>query len=208
MILGLKLILVALIGYLLGSINTSILVGRFYGIDVRNYGSGNAGATNTLRILGKKAAILVSVGDMLKGIISALIGLWIINDIEGIGQLGVMAGGAAAIIGHNWPLYFKFKGGKGILTTFSVALMMDWRIALVLMGIFIIVVAITRYVALGSIIGCALFPVISIIPVFDKSFVFTLFALIVGLLGITRHHANIKRILEGIEPKLGGRGVG
>ncbi len=208
MILALKLVFVALVGYLLGSANTSIIVGRFYGVDVRKHGSGNAGMTNTLRTLGKTAAILVTIGDILKGIISCLIGMYLVGEVPGIGYLGLMVGGITAILGHNWPVYFGFKGGKGILTTFSVILMMNWKIGLVLFGVFLIIVAITRYVSLGSIIGAALFPVVSLIPVFNETYVFALFALILGLMAIIRHKANIKRILEGTESKLGQKKTG
>jgi glycerol-3-phosphate acyltransferase PlsY len=203
--LTIKLIMVGVIGYLLGSANTSIIVGKFYGLDVRNHGSGNAGATNTLRTLGKTAAAIVSIGDVLKGIIACLIGLFIIGNIEGIGALGLMVGGIAAILGHNWPIYFGFKGGKGIFTSFSVVLMMDWKIGLMLLGVFIIVVAITKYVSLGSIIGSGLFPIVSAIPSFNKSPVFIIFAAILAFLAIYRHRSNILRIINGTESKLGSK---
>lgn len=205
MVLVLKLILVGVLGYLLGSINTSLIVGKFYGIDVRKHGSGNAGATNTLRTLGKKAAILVTIGDLLKGIISCLLGTWLIGNVDNVGNLGLMIGGIAAIIGHNWPLYFGFKGGKGVLTTLAVVMMMDWRIGLILLGVFIIIVAFTRYVSLGSIVGSALFPIIALIPVFGRSKVFVVFAAFLGLLIIMRHSSNIERIFKGTESKLGAK---
>lgn len=193
----LKAVLTAVIGYLLGSANTSLIVGKFYGVDVRKHGSGNAGATNTLRTLGKTAAILVTVGDILKGIVSCLIGLYIAGDV------GVMAGGVAAVIGHNWPVYFGFKGGKGIFTSFAVILMMDWRIGLVLLGVFAVVLALTRYVSLGSIIGSALFPVVAWI--FGKKIEFILFSLVIAVLAVVRHRANIRRILDGTESKFGSK---
>lgn len=201
----LELIIVAIIGYLLGSANTSIIVGRFYGIDVRKHGSGNAGATNTLRTLGKKAAILVGLGDVLKGVISCLIGLYIVGEVKGIGNLGLMLGGISAIVGHNWPVYFGFKGGKGIFTSFAVVLMMDWRIGLLLFGVFLIAVALTRYISLGSILASGLFPLVSAIPVFKKSYIFVAFALGVGLLAIVRHRSNIVRIVKGTESKFGAK---
>lgn len=188
-----RLILAAVLGYLLGSMNTSIIVGKFYGIDVRNHGSGNAGATNTLRTLGKKAAIFVSLGDVLKGIIACIIGLLLAGDT------GLMAGGAAAVIGHNWPLYFGFKGGKGIFTTFAVVLMMDWKMGILLLGIFIVVVSITKFISLGSIIGSGMFPIVALF--FKKPLNFIVFAALIGVLAIIRHSANIKRILGGTESK-------
>lgn len=203
--LTVNLILVGVIGYLLGSANASLIVGKFYGVDVRNHGSGNAGATNTLRTLGKTAAAIVSLSDVLKGVIACLIGLFLIGEIEGIGTLGLMVGGITAIIGHNWPVFFRFKGGKGIFTSFAVVLMMDWKIGLMLLGVFIIVVALTKYVSLGSIIGSGLFPIVSAIPSFNKSLVFIVFAAILAFLAIYRHRSNIQRIINGTESKLGSK---
>lgn len=188
-------IFAGVVGYLLGSANSALIVGKFYGVDIRQHGSGNAGATNALRTLGKKAALFVLIGDLAKGIISYLIGYYL------AGGLGALAGGTAAILGHNWPLYFKFKGGKGVLTSLAVVLMMDWRIALIILGIFIVIVALTRYVSLGSIIGAALFPIISLL--LNKETKFVVFALAIGLLVIFRHRANIERILKGNESRLG-----
>lgn len=199
------LILTGVIGYLVGSLNTSIIVGKFYGIDVRQHGSGNAGATNTLRTLGKAAAAIVGVGDILKGVLSCVIGIFLIGDVEGIGYLGLMVGGIAAIIGHNWPVYFGFKGGKGIFTSLSVVLMMDWKIGLSLLGVFIIIVLITRYVSLGSIIASGLFPILSAVPAMNKSLTFIVFAAILAILAIYRHKANITRLLAGTESKLGAK---
>lgn len=201
----LKLVLVAVIGYLLGSANTSLIVGKFYGVDVRKHGSGNAGATNTLRTLGKKAAILAGLGDVLKGVTACLIGLFLIGDLKDIGKLGVMLGGISAIIGHNWPVYFGFKGGKGIFTSFAVVLMMDWKIGLILFGLFIVVVTLTRYISLGSILASGLFPIVSILPVFKKSYIFISFALVLGMLAVIRHRANIVRLIKGTESKFGAK---
>lgn len=192
-----KLVLAGMIGYLLGSVNTSLVIGKIYGIDVRKHGSGNAGATNTLRTLGKPAAAMVGVGDVLKGVISCLIGSWIAGDI------GLMLGGIGSIAGHNWPLYFGFKGGKGIFTSFAVVLMMDWKAGLILLGIFIVIVAVTRYVSLGSIVAAALFPVSGL--VFKKGTEFTAFAVLLAALAIYRHHANIGRLIKGTEAKIGSK---
>lgn len=202
-ILVLKLALVCIAGYLLGSANTSLIVGKFYGVDVRKHGSGNAGTTNTLRTLGKLAALFVIIGDLLKGVLSYLIGYFLIGNIAGIGFLGGMAGGIFAIMGHNWPVYFGFKGGKGILTSFSVVMMMDWKIGLMLFGVFLVIVAITRYVSLGSMVASALFPVAG--AVFGKSMVFVIFALVIAILAVCRHRSNIKRLVGGTETKLGAK---
>jgi acyl phosphate:glycerol-3-phosphate acyltransferase len=201
----LELVLVAVIGYLLGSVNASIVVGKFYGVDVRNHGSGNAGATNTLRTLGKKAAIFAGLGDVLKGVLACLIGLYLIGEVKDIGNLGLMLGGISAIIGHNWPIYFGFKGGKGIFTSFAVVLMMDWRIGLLLFGLFLIVVAFSKFISLGSILASGLFPIVSAIPIFKKSYIFIIFAVVLGMLAIFRHRSNIVRIINGTESKFGAK---
>lgn len=187
-------VLAGVAGYLLGSANSSLIVGKFYGVDIREHGSGNAGMTNTLRTLGKKAALLVLFGDILKGILSYLIGLAL------AGSVGGMAAGTCAILGHNWPLYFRFKGGKGALTSIAVLFMMNAEIALIILTVFIIIVMITRYVSLGSITGAALFPVLAI--AFGQSTGFVIFAVAIGFLVIFRHRSNIKRILNGTESKL------
>ncbi len=203
---SIKILLVIIIGYLLGSLNTSIIVGKIYGTDIRKHGSGNAGMTNTLRTLGKTAAVLVIFGDILKGVLSYIIGNVIINSIPAsitlsISGIGGMVGGIAAIAGHNWPVYFGFKGGKGILTSFSVVMMMDWKLGLILLGVFVIIVAITRYVSLGSIIACVAFPIGAAIK--GNSPIFIIFAAILSILAIARHNGNIKRLLNGTEHKIG-----
>ena len=202
-VIAAQTVLVAVVGYLLGSINTSLVVGRFYGVDVRKHGSGNAGMTNTLRTLGKLPAVLVIAGDVLKGVLACLIGLFVTGDVKDIGYIGVMAGGISAIIGHNWPLYFGFKGGKGILTSFAVVLMMDWRIGLILFGVFLVVVLLTRYISLGSVTASVLFPLVSLLPVFGQSYIFSLFASVLALMAIYRHRSNIVRIVNGTESKFG-----
>ncbi len=191
----LKVIVSAIIGYLLGSINSSLIIGRFYGVDVRKHGSGNAGVTNTLRTLGKTAALLVLIGDMLKGILSCITGHYI------AGEPGTIIAGAFAIIGHNWPLYFGFKGGKGVLTSFAVVAYIDWKLALLALVAFIIIVSITRYVSLGSIIGAVILPVSTIL--FKRSIEFIIFTIALGLLVIVKHRSNIERLINGTEAKLG-----
>lgn len=206
-----KVFIALLLGYLLGSANTSLIVGKFYGVDVRKHGSGNAGLTNTLRTIGKMAALFVVLGDILKGVLSCLIGYFILKDIQGLSiaavevpwNVGMFFGGLGAIVGHNWPLYFGFKGGKGILTTFSVVMMTAPYIGLTLLGIFIVIVALTRYVSLGSMTGCLLFPVF--IAIFYKNIVFVIFAILLAALAIMRHNQNIVRLLNGTESKLGSK---
>ncbi len=201
-----KLIAVVVIGYLLGSLNTSLIVGKFYGTDVRKHGSGNAGMTNTLRTLGKAAAVMVIAGDILKGVLSYLLGNMLVNSIPetitlDLAGIGGMAAGIAAIAGHNWPVYFGFKGGKGILTSFAVVLMMDWKLGLILLGIFAVIVVITRYVSLGSIIASVAFPIGAALK--GNGIIFVVFSAVLAVLAVARHNANIKRLLSGTESKLG-----
>lgn len=197
-----QLIMAALIGYLLGSLNTSLIVGKFYGVDVRHYGSGNAGMTNTMRTLGKKAALFVLLGDAVKGILAFLAGYYICGG-NPQGYLGGMLAGTAAILGHLWPVFFGFKGGKGVLTTFAVVLMIDWPIALGLLGVFIVILMLTRYVSLGSVIAVFLFPIASL--VFGRSIETVVFAVIIAVLIIIRHQANIQRLLSRTESKFSFR---
>jgi glycerol-3-phosphate acyltransferase PlsY len=205
-----KVVLALLVGYLLGSANTSLIVGKFYGVDVRKHGSGNAGMTNTLRTLGKLPALLVIIGDLLKGILACVVGYYIfksgLNAAEPDGlkehiALGVLAGGTGAVLGHNWPLYFGFKGGKGVLTTFAVILMAAPIQGLILLGIFLVVVALTRYVSLGSITAAAVFPFLT--AFMGKEPEYIVFAVFVALLVILRHGSNITRLIKGTENKLG-----
>lgn len=183
-----------IVGYLLGSFNTSLIIGRFYKTDVRKHGSGNAGMTNTLRTLGKKAALFVIVGDLTKGILAYLAGYYIYG-----GQLGGMLGGTACIIGHIWPAFFGFKGGKGVLTTLAVLLMFDWQIALGLLVVFIIILLLTKYVSLGSIIAAFLFPIAA--AVLGRGTQTMIFSGIIAVLVIFKHHKNISRLLSGTESK-------
>lgn len=191
----LSIILAGIIGYLLGSANSSMIVGKIYGIDIREHGSGNAGTTNVLRVLGKKAALFVLIGDFAKGVAAYWLGFAL------AGNVGAMAGGTAAILGHNWPVYFKFRGGRGVLTSLAVVLMMDWKVALTALGVFVIIVAATRYVSLGSMIAAAFLPISAI--VYNRGIELILFTFVIGLLIIVMHRQNFIRITKGTESKLG-----
>ena len=195
-------ILCAVIGYAVGSVNSSILVGRLYGTDVRTQGSKNAGLTNTLRVLGKKAALMVLAGDILKGVLAVLLGIllrkW--SGESSLGELyGVMAG-TFAVVGHNWPVYFGFKGGKGILTTATVIFMLDWKMGLIVLALFIIIVVVFRYVSLGSVMGSAAVPVVAL--ALGHSVAFICFMIFLAALAIYRHKANLVRLVHGNENKL------
>jgi glycerol-3-phosphate acyltransferase PlsY len=189
----LLLVLCAIIGYLLGSVNSSVIVGRFYKIDIRTKGSGNAGLTNTLRVLGKKAAIFVLLGDILKGVIACLLGLLLVEN-------GMPVAGTFAVVGHNWPVYFGFKGGKGVLTSAAVVFMLDWKIGLIVLGIFIITVALTRFVSLGSILAALAVPIGAFVG--DKGALFIVCTLVLAAMVLFRHRANMVRLWQGRENKL------
>jgi len=201
----LKVFAALALGYLLGSLNTAVIVGRIYGNDIRSHGSKSAGLTNTLRVLGKSAAVFVLAGDILKGIIACFIGLHLgvyAYSGEAMDCVSLLAAGAGAVMGHNWPVYFGFKGGKGALTAAAVLFMLDWVMALICLGFFIAIVALTRYVSLGTICGTMLFVVISFIPIFGYTFYFHLFACLMALTIVFKHKGNIQRLLSGAESKL------
>lgn len=192
-------------GYLLGSLNTAVIVGKIYGKDISSHGSKSAGLTNTLRVLGKSAAVLVLAGDILKGIAACLIGLQIgvyAQSGEARDCISLLAAGAGAVIGHNWPVYFGFKGGKGALTAAAVMFMFNWVMALISLGAFVLIVALTRYVSLGTISASIFFVAISFVPAFGSSIYFQIFAGLMALMIIFKHRENIQRLLSGTENEL------
>ena len=196
-------ILCLLTGYLLGSLNTSVIVGKLYGQDIRSHGSKSAGLTNTLRNLGKKVAIIVLMGDIFKGIFSCLIGVALYTYFhQSNTTIGALAAGTGAVIGHNWPLYFNFKGGKGALTVAAVMFMVDWTIALPSLVLFVSLVAVTRYVSLGTVVATVFFVTISFLPVFEKDLSFHIFSCLLALVIVFKHRANIQRLMTGTENKL------
>lgn len=202
----LQRLLIILIGYLIGSFQTAIVLGRMQGIDIRDHGSGNAGATNTLRVLGSKSAIIVFLGDMAKTILAILIVKSIFKDESIIPQLVVsIYAGIGAILGHNWPIYFQFKGGKGIAVSVSTLLMLDYRIGIIGIVIFLICVFITRYVSLSSILLTLSAPVCVIFFYRQTNYFLEsiIIVMIIPVLAIYRHRSNIQRLLNGTESKLG-----
>jgi glycerol-3-phosphate acyltransferase PlsY len=185
--------------------NTSVIVGKIYGKDIRDHGSKSAGLTNTLRVLGKPAAALVLAGDVLKGVIACSIGLLfgVYFQTETASDcVSLLAAGAAAVIGHNWPVFFKFKGGKGALTGISVMFMADWRIGLAAILIFAVVVAVTRYVSLGTLCACVIGIILSLVPYFAHTLYFYIFAVVMVTSVVFRHRTNIVRLVSGTENKL------
>lgn len=216
----LSLLLTAVIAYLLGSINSAIIVTKLTSKeDIRSYGSGNAGATNVLRSKGKLPALLTTLGDLLKSFLAVLIGGWLMTHLQlggastdGAKLVGEYLAGLFCILGHLYPLYFGFKGGKGVLTTLGMMLILDWRVALICLGFFIVTVLISRMVSLGSIVAAALLPVFTYI---FRAFVekqqggtvwfCTSMAILIGAILICKHIPNIKRIIHGTESKLGSK---
>jgi glycerol-3-phosphate acyltransferase PlsY len=193
------------VGYLLGSLNTSVIVGKIYGKDITAHGSRSAGLTNTLRVLGKGAAALVLAGDVAKGVVACLIGLSLgVYGPSGARTdcVSLLAAGAGAVLGHNWPVYFRFKGGKGMLTAAAVMFMIDWPMALISLGVFVAVAAASRYVSLATICAAVFFVAISFLPAFGASLYFQLFAAALAIVIVAKHRANIGRLLSGTENRL------
>ena len=194
----------ALLAYLLGSISTSIIVSKLFGEkDIRKKGSGNAGATNTLRVVGAKAAVLVVVGDAIKGVVSVLLARVISSGVFGIENdtLSVYVASVAVIIGHVYPLYFGFKGGKGIMTSIAVIFMLDWRIGLILFGVFVVMLILFNYVSLGSCTGALVYP-FAVYFMHNGDIAFFVSAVVVSFIAIFKHRTNIARLLKGTESKL------
>lgn len=194
-------LIIIITAYLLGNISTSYIVAkRLAGVDIRTQGSGNAGSTNVLRTLGKKAGALTFIGDVLKGLIAVLIARFIAYGANLDDTTCAYLAVVAVVLGHNYPVFLGFKGGKGVATSLGSMLGMNPLVALLCLGFFIIIVAITKYVSLGSILGIGLSPIIMMINHNTKGVLVTLFLTI--SVAIT-HRENIKRLLNGTERKLG-----
>ncbi|WP_332693486.1 glycerol-3-phosphate 1-O-acyltransferase PlsY [Halalkalibacter lacteus] len=197
------LIFTVLIGYLLGSISFSYIIAKkIKKVDIRQHGSGNAGATNTLRVLGLGPALSVLALDVIKGIVAVWLGDMLAPDETGI--FPALAG-FAAIIGHNWPVYYGFRGGKGVATTIGVLATLVFFPALYAGIIAIISIVLTRYVSLGSILFAILTPIIALILLnyYGYPVIYAYLAFVVALLSIWRHRTNIQRLLSGSESKIG-----
>lgn len=197
------LALCGVIGYLFGSISSAIIIGKIFGkIDIREHGSGNAGATNTLRVLGVKAAIAALLGDILKGVIAVIIARALVphNPVSSffVGDYAAQLAGLGAVLGHNYPIYYGFKGGKGIATSLAVVLMINWEIGLIVMALGLSIMAITKIVSLGSVLAAVIYAILTIIFAPNQA----IFAVILALLAVYRHKENIKRIINGTESKL------
>lgn len=195
--MNLNIVITIIVGYLLGSISTGVVLSKaFAKTDIRSQGSGNAGTTNMLRILGRKMALFTFIGDMLKGIIAVFIGKALVG-----GYLGGVLGVVGAVLGHYYPLYFGFKGGKGIATSFGSLLFVFPIQALLAFAVFLILVAVTRYVSVGSIAAAVTLPLLVILT-HPENVPVCIITACIGISVIWRHRANIKRLLNHTESKL------
>lgn len=209
-------IITAVLPYLLCGINSAIIVTKIKtGKDIRTMGSGNAGLTNTLRTQGKLAALLVLLGDVAKGVLSVIL-VWLSFklfagiDTRAAGseyEWVLYASGTSAILGHVFPVYYGFKGGKGVLVTVAVLLAIDWAPAVILLGIFAVIVLLSKYVSLGSCIAAFLYPfTVLIFGIFEDSPCYLLNFLFSGLIAVMiifMHRENLKRLKNHTEKKIG-----
>ena len=192
------LLAVAAASYLLGCFNGAVIVSKYIlRDDVRNHGSGNAGLTNFHRTFGGPLTAVVILCDVLKAVIAVLLGSWLLGFIDPL--FGKYWAGVFCLLGHMFPCMFHFKGGKGILSGGTIALMIDWRVALVVWGGFLILTALTRYVSLGSLWAGASFPFITWYCYPEP--IIVILGFICGGLVVWQHRTNIKRLLNGTETK-------
>ena len=202
-------IIIAVIAYAIGSINFSVLISKkIAGFDVREKGSGNAGSTNVLRAVGVKAAVITLICDILKGIVAILIAVLIGNMVGNTDRaLLVQIAGILVVIGHTFPIFFQFKGGKGVATSLGVLLITNWKIGLICLIFALVIIIITKMVSMGSMGAAILFPVLTIfigdsfiVPA--TGFKYLIFSIILAVFVIFNHRENIKRIMNGTENKL------
>ncbi|MDW7668721.1 MAG: glycerol-3-phosphate 1-O-acyltransferase PlsY [Bacillota bacterium] len=192
-----KYLIIILISYFIGNISNAYFIGKiFLKKDVRNYGSGNAGATNAIRAFGYKVGILVFLGDLLKGVLAT----YISHKIDPV--YGQYIGGIALLVGHNWPAVLKFKGGKGIASSIGVMLFINPYLALICFFVGLTIAISTKIVSIGSLIGVSLAPIIAIIFFRPLEDAFLIFTITLSLLAIFRHKENIVRLIKGEEKKL------
>ena len=219
----LSLILVAVVAYLLGSTNWAIIITRlFKHKDIRQEGSGNAGATNVLRSQGLPLAILTLVGDMGKGILAALVGGWIMAYVqmapgespvlsrEALEFVGHYVAGLFVVIGHLYPIYHNFKGGKGVAATMGLLFVLDWRMAVMCVGMFLLTVALSRMVSLGSVLAMSYVPVLTFIfrrwvddMALESAVFCTVLSGLVAVIVVVKHGSNMRRLAEGTESRIG-----
>ena len=198
--------LLIVISYLIGSFPTAVWVGKiFHNIDIREHGSNNAGATNTFRVLGNKWGWIVLVIDVSKGYLAASLPLFLGGLYLGFKDellIYQLIASFCAIIGHVFPVFANFRGGKGVATTLGIILSINLDTALISLGIFLIVFLMTRYVSLGAIIASVLFPFISFFAMKEDARIMIIFSILVSLIVLFSHRKNINRLLRGEENKM------
>ena len=199
-------IIVVIISYLLGSISFSVIISKkLAGFDVREKGSGNAGATNMLRSVGVKGAVLTLIGDCLKGVIAILVAVIVGKIAKNADKaLLVQLAGIAVVLGHTFPIFFNFKGGKGVATALGVVLVTNWQIGLICLVFALVLMALSRMVSLGSVGACVLFPVLVLFIksnyIVTEGSSYLIYSIILALIVAFNHRSNIKRILKHILP--------
>ena len=201
-------IIIAIIAYCIGSINFSVILSKkLAGFDIRQKGSGNAGSTNMLRSAGKKAAILTLICDILKGVVAIGIAILIGNIFSVTDKaLLVQIAGIAVVVGHTYPIFFGFKGGKGVATSLGVIIIANWQIGLICLVFALVLMALTKMVSLGSCGAAVLFPVLVLFInqnyIISEGSGYFIFSILLAILVLFNHRSNIKRILNGTENKL------
>lgn len=196
--------LVILVAYLLGSIPTAVWVGRkYHGIDPREHGSKNAGATNTFRVLGKKSGLLVLIIDVAKGALASIIPLFILLDYtENQLLLCQLATSTACVIGHVFPLFAQFRGGKGVATALGIIIGLNPFSAGISIGIFLLVFLLSKYVSLGAVITALFYPFVSYFIVKEDARIMILFTILLGFMIVVLHRKNIRRLMNGEESRM------
>ena len=196
-------LLIAILSYLLGCFSTGITISRAQGVDIRSKGSKNTGASNVLRVLGLKSGLVTFVGDFLKAALAVLIGhLLLPGETFGVMDFGKMLGGLFAVLGHNWPVFYGFKGGKGVACSAAVVFFVSPLWGIIAIVICLLVIAITRYISLGSMTLLFLYMVFMCVNHWGE-WVKCLFTVILFVLCVWRHRANLQRLLNGTENKIG-----
>ena len=201
-------VIMAIIAYLIGSINFSVIFSKkFAGFDVREKGSGNAGSTNMLRSVGKGAAVLTLLCDILKGVVAILIAIGIGNLVKDADKgLLVQIAGVAVVLGHTFPIFFGFKGGKGVATSLGILLMTNWQIGLICLVFALVLMVLTQMVSLGSCAAAVLFPVLTLFIkehyIVAEGGNYFIYSVILAVIVLYNHRSNIKRMLNGTENKL------
>jgi glycerol-3-phosphate acyltransferase PlsY len=200
-----KEFLLIIMAYLIGSVPTALIISRkFFGIDIREYGSGNMGATNAFRILGSKFGTIIMVLDVLKGMLAVglfyLLPFYVSNEFERTNFM--IALGLSAVIGHIFPVFADFKGGKGVATLLGMILAIQPYIALTCIGVFLIVLFLTRYVSLSSILGAIMLPICVLWIWNEDELTYRIFAILVAAMVIITHQKNISRIIKGAENRV------